>query len=382
ASNAVYGRMQEEFAAQGMDHYYLGTVEAEPSLEDLLEAVKAGSYTKVVLLPLMIVAGDHASNDMAGGEPDSWKSVFEAEGYAVTCILHGLGELPEIQEIFVDHARAAMENLPTDSSSAAGTDKTGADTGEASGESAVPPGLSPMFADALREGAWPIDVDSSSSMFRVTGCTLAASGGTMTAELAMGGTGYLYVYPGTAEEAASASPSDWIPFVETSDGVHTFTIPVSALDAEIPCAAYSKNREQWYDRTLVFRSASLPQDAMEAETIVSAESPGLADGAYTAEVTLNGGSGRAAVASPAAVTVQDGVCTAEIAWNSPNYDYMVIDGQRYEPVNAEGDSVFRIPVASFDRPLTVTADTTAMSQPHEIEYTLLFHASTIREAAR
>ncbi|MDO4268269.1 MAG: sirohydrochlorin cobaltochelatase [Eubacteriales bacterium] len=110
-SNAVYGRMQEKLAAAGYDNYYVGTVEAAPTLDDVLEAVKAGSYKKVVLEPLMIVAGDHANNDMAGDEDGSWKKAFEDAGYEVTCILRGLGELEPVQQLFVEHARAAMESL-------------------------------------------------------------------------------------------------------------------------------------------------------------------------------------------------------------------------------------------------------------------------------
>ena len=96
---------------KGCANYFVGTVEAEPSLEDLIEAVKAGEYKRVVLRPLMIVAGDHANNDMAGDEEDSWKSSFEAEGYEVECILHGLGELPAIQQLFAEHAQAAVDSL-------------------------------------------------------------------------------------------------------------------------------------------------------------------------------------------------------------------------------------------------------------------------------
>lgn len=110
-SNHVYSKMQEMLATAGYEHYYIGTVEAEPALEEVLAAVDGGDYEKVVLLPLMIVAGDHANNDMAGDEEDSWKSVFEKAGYEVTCVLRGLGESEAIQQIFVGHAQAAMDSL-------------------------------------------------------------------------------------------------------------------------------------------------------------------------------------------------------------------------------------------------------------------------------
>ncbi|MBR1931742.1 MAG: sirohydrochlorin cobaltochelatase [Lachnospiraceae bacterium] len=108
-SNGVYAKMQKLLTENGYDNYYIGTVEATPTVEDVLELVKAGEYTKVVLEPLMIVAGDHANNDMAGDEEDSWKSIFEAEGYEVECILRGLGEMPAIQEILAEHAQAAID---------------------------------------------------------------------------------------------------------------------------------------------------------------------------------------------------------------------------------------------------------------------------------
>ena len=108
ASNSVYAKMQTVLSEAGCEHYYIGTVEAEPSVEDVLESVKAGSYKRVVLRPLMIVAGDHANNDMAGDEADSWKSVFEAAGYEVSCVVEGLGQLPAIRQLIVEHAGEAL----------------------------------------------------------------------------------------------------------------------------------------------------------------------------------------------------------------------------------------------------------------------------------
>ena len=106
--NKIYAQMQEVLASKGADNYYVGTVEAEPSVDDVLEAIKDKGYTKVVLRDMMVVCGDHANNDMAGDEEDSWKSIFTAAGYDVTCVLQGLGEVPEIQQIYVEHAQAAV----------------------------------------------------------------------------------------------------------------------------------------------------------------------------------------------------------------------------------------------------------------------------------
>ena len=107
-SNGVYAKMQDILADKGMKNYYIGTVEAKPDLEDVLAGVAGGSYKKVVLEPLMVVAGDHANNDMAGDEEDSWKTIFENAGYEVECVLEGLGQLEGIQQLLVEHAKAVV----------------------------------------------------------------------------------------------------------------------------------------------------------------------------------------------------------------------------------------------------------------------------------
>ena len=259
ASNGVYAKMQSVLP----QNCYVGTVEAEPSLEDVLSAVRAGAYKRVVLQPLMLVAGDHANHDMAGDEPESWKSVFESAGYETVCVLRGLGELDAVQALFVEHARAAM-----DSGGLSAT--TGAE-----------------YVSALPDGTYRAQVESDSPMFRVTDCTLTVSGGTMTAVMTMGGTGYLYVYPGTAADAANAPESDYIPFVETPDGLHTFTTPVAALNTGVPCAAYSRNRAEWYDRTLTFRVAALPDGVQADETAAPPDSGALPDTVQAAALARN-----------------------------------------------------------------------------------------------
>ena len=109
-SNAVYAKMQEVLTADGFENYFVGTVEATPSLEDVMAAVGEGEYKRVVLMPLMVVAGDHANNDMAGDEEDSWKSQFEAKGYSVECVLEGLGQNEEIQQLYVEHLQKFVES--------------------------------------------------------------------------------------------------------------------------------------------------------------------------------------------------------------------------------------------------------------------------------
>lgn len=111
-SNSDYAKLQEILTADGFENYFIGTVEASPSVEDLLNTLNAsGKYKKVVLKPLMVVAGDHANNDMAGDEEDSWKSQFEAAGYEVNCIIEGLGQDEAIQNIYVKHTQAAIDGL-------------------------------------------------------------------------------------------------------------------------------------------------------------------------------------------------------------------------------------------------------------------------------
>lgn len=240
-------------------------------------------------------------------------------------------------------------------------------------------GMTPVLASELRDGVYQIQVDSSSSMFRIEACELTVNDGSMTADMKMGGTGYLKLYMGTGEEAAKAPEEKMIPFEEAADGSHHFTVPVEALDKELDCAAFSKKKEKWYDRVLVFRADSLPADALTDAAQVTAESLGLADGYYTVEVSMEGGSGRVSVESPAKLVVKDQKAVAEVVWSSPNYDYMKVGEEKFFPVNQGGEtSVFEIPVTVFDRKMAVAADTTAMSTPHEIEYTLLFDSSSIK----
>lgn len=110
-ANVIYSDFQQKLRAASHRNYYIGTVEADPTLEQLLEQVQSGgNYENVLLQPLMVVAGDHANNDMAGEEDDSWKSTFEKAGYDVTCIIKGLGELAGIRRIYVRHVKDCIES--------------------------------------------------------------------------------------------------------------------------------------------------------------------------------------------------------------------------------------------------------------------------------
>ena len=270
------------------------------------------------------------------------------------------------------------ETSPADSAAETEAQKIASADETVAYEEVLEDGMTPVYADMLLDGDYPVEMKSSSSMFSITDCILHVKDGTMTAEMFMSGTGYLYLYPSTAEEAVSHEESDYISYIENTDGVHVFTIPVQALDAEIPCSAYSKKKEKWYDRTLLIRADSLPDDAFAEARFAAVESLGLADGEYTIEVRLEGGSGKASVSSPAKLVISDGNASAEIIWSSNKYDYMLVNGEKFEPVSTEEYSVFEIPVSGFDYPMPVSADTTAMSQPYEIEYTLYFDSASVK----
>lgn len=122
----------------------------------------------------------------------------------------------------------------------------------------------------------------------------------------------------------------------------------------------------------------MEEGSMEEQEVSAVE---LEDGSYTVEVELEGGTGRASVTSPAELTVQDGEATARVEWSSSKYDYMVVGEEKYLPIQEEGNSTFEIPVLVFDEPMTVIADTTAMSVPHEVAYTLTFDSDSIVSGA-
>ena len=249
----------------------------------------------------------------------------------------------------------------------------------ASSEAASAAASSAAETAALPDGVYTADFETDSSMFHANeACdgkgTLTVENGQMTFHVSLASKKIVNLYPGKAADA-EANESDWLqPTTDTvtySDGtseeVYGFDIPVSALDTDFDLAILG-TKGKWYDHVVSVRNA--------AEKAADAEIP--ADGSYTCEVTLEGGSGRATVESPAALTVADGKMTATLVWSSPNYDYMIVDGEKYLPTNTEGNSTFEIPVSALDTALTVTADTVAMSTPHEIEYTLTFAADSLK----
>ena len=259
-------------------------------------------------------------------------------------------------------------------SSSSGAAGSAASSEAAASSVASSAAASESTAAALPDGLYTAEFDTDSSMFHANeACdgkgNLTVKDGVMTFHVSLVSKKIVNLYPGMAADAEDHK-TDWLlPTTDTvtytdgtSEEVYGYDIPVTALDEDFQLAILG-TKGKWYDHTVSVRNAQpLIQEA--------AETP--ADGEYSVSVTLEGGSGRATVESPAALTVADGKMTATIVWSSPNYDYMIVDGEKYLPTNTEGNSTFEIPVAALGTPLAVTADTVAMSTPHEIEYTLTF----------
>lgn len=254
-------------------------------------------------------------------------------------------------------------------------------------------------AEILEDGIYSAKFDTDSSMFHVNESkeglgTLTVKDGEMTIHVSLASKGILNLFPGIAEDAQKEGAQLLEPTTDKvtySDGyeeeVYGFDIPVPVLDEEFDVALIGK-KGKWYDHKV---SVSDPQriedmespgegkaEAGSSDEGVTAKELGIEDGIYEAEVTLKGGSGKSTVESPAVLTVKDQEVTAVIVWSSPNYDYMLVNDEKYTMTNTEGNSTFEIPVEAFDCELLVVADTVAMSEPHEIEYTLQFDSESLK----
>ena len=199
---------------------------------------------------------------------------------------------------------------------------------------------------------------------------LTVENGKMTIHVSLAGKGILNLYPGLAEDAQKEGAVLLEPTTDTvvySDGmeeeVYGFDIPVPAIGEEFDCALVGK-KGKWYDHKVMV------SDPVEGDDIHAGTEMNLENGEYNVELTLEGGSGKATVESPAKLVVENGEAKVTLIWSSPNYDYMIVDGEKLTPVNEEGNSTFEVPVKVLNEPFTVIGDTTAMSQPHEIEYKL------------
>lgn len=228
------------------------------------------------------------------------------------------------------------------------------------------PALAPRV---LPDGEYTADFQTDSSMFRVNeACNgkgaLTVKDGVQILHVSLRSQGIVNLYPGTAEQAQQPG-AVWLEHtvdtVTYSDGlseeVFGFDIPVPSVGEEFDLALIG-TKGVWYDHK------------------VSVRNPVPQAGSYTCEVELSGGSGRASVASPAELVSDGETLTATMVWSSPNYEYMIVDGTQYDPVQTEGNSTFRIPV-TLDEDLPVSASTVAMGTPHLVEYTLHFDSTTL-----
>lgn len=239
---------------------------------------------------------------------------------------------------------------------------------------------------ALADGIYTAEFHTDSSMFHVNETcdgkgTLTVKDGEMVIHISLTSKNIVNLYPGLAEDAQKEGAQLLEPTVDTvtyddgmSEEVNGFDVPVPALDEEFDLALIG-TKGVWYDHKVSVTNATPAADDTADKNGAAVQ---LEDGSYTMDVTFEGGSGKAYIESPTAVTVAGDQITATVTWSSPNYDYMIVDGEKYLPVNTEGNSVFEIPVAAFDEPLTVIGDTVAMSTPHEIEYTLTFLSDTAK----
>ena len=241
----------------------------------------------------------------------------------------------------------------------------------------------------LPDGVYTAEFSTDSSMFHVSeACdgkgTLTVKDGVMTIHISLGSKKILNLYPGLAEDAAKDGAVLLEPTTDTvtySDGmteeVYGFDVPVPVIGEEFDLALIG-TKGKWYDHKVKV-SDPVVEDSQEAAN-GSFDMSTLADGSYTIELTMEGGSGRASIQSPAQITAAGGAVTATLEWSSPNYDYMLVNGEKYLPVNTEGNSVFEVPVEALDAPLAMIGDTVAMSTPHEVEYTVTFHSDTLQSA--
>ena len=237
----------------------------------------------------------------------------------------------------------------------------------------------------LPDGVYTAEFSTDSSMFHVSeACdgkgTLTVKDGVMTIHISLGSKKILNLYPGLAEDAAKDGAVLLEPTTDTvtySDGmteeVYGFDVPVPVIGEEFDLALIG-TKGKWYDHKVKV-SDPVAEGAADTFDLSTVE-----DGSYTIELTMEGGSGRASIQSPAQLAIADGAATATLEWSSPNYDYMLVNGEKYLPVNTEGNSVFEVPVEALDVPLTMIGDTVAMSTPHEVEYTVTFHSETLESA--
>lgn len=238
-----YSQMQNQMNALEYDNVFIGTVEGEPedtACEAVIEKIQKAGYKKVILRPLMVVAGDHANNDMAGDDDDSWKSQFEASGVfdSIETQIAGLGQIPVIQDLYVSHTHAAMEELGT--SAASNSDTTDA---------------------VLEDGTYEVEFKTDSGMFHVNEANdgkgvLTVKDGQMSIHISLTSKNIVNLFVGKAADAKKDGAELLQPTTDTvtyDDGtteeVNGFDVPVKALDKDFDLALIG-TKGKWYDHTV------------------------------------------------------------------------------------------------------------------------------------
>ena len=272
---------------------------------------------------------------------------------------------------------ACGQTAPAETTAAPETTETVAETGAETTEKAADPETTEAVCP-LEDGVYTAEFDTDSSMFHANETcdgkgTLTVQDGKMTIHVSLASRSIVNLFPGIAEDAKKEGAELLQPTedeVTYSDGltetVYGFDIPVPYLDQEFDLALIGK-KGVWYDHKV---SVSNPEPKV---TPVS----DLADGSYAVCGTLEGGTGKTTLVNPTQLTVTNGQGVATVVLSSSKYDYMIVDGVKYEPVTTEGGSTFEIPVTGLDVKIPVVADTVAMSEPHEIEYTILLDSATL-----
>ncbi len=255
-ANITYDQMQTEMENLGYDNVFIGTVEGEPEDTEctvVIDKVHDAGYTTVVLRPLMVVAGDHANNDMAGDDEDSWKSQFEDSGYfdSIETQIAGLGRLPAVEDKYIAHTEEALNNAGIAIEAA----EAAKDTDDA--------------ASTLEDGVYTVTFDTDSSMFHANESTdgrvtLTVENGVMTVHVPLVSKNIVNLYYGMADDAQAEGAELIEPVEETvtySDGtseeVYAFDIPVPALNEEYDVALIG-TKGTWYDHKV---SVSDPEPA-------------------------------------------------------------------------------------------------------------------------
>ncbi|MBR4733092.1 MAG: sirohydrochlorin cobaltochelatase [Lachnospiraceae bacterium] len=369
SAKITYSQMQTQMNELGYNNVFIGTVEGEPedtSCEAVIEKVAERKFPKVILRPLMVVAGDHANNDMAGEDEDSWLSMFTAseEFEGIDVQIAGLGRIPEVQAIYVRHAAEAIELANS---------LEGQSTETATG----------LTEAELKEGVtYLAKFSTDSGMFKTNeACegkgTLTIKDGKMTLHITMPSKNTVKLFQGLVADLKGLGDAIILPSIDEvtySDGekeeVYGFDVPVPALNQEFDLALVG-TKGTWYDHKVSV--SEVTEGNLNGVVSVKTAAASLADGEYVATVTVTGGSGKATIENPVKIVVKDAKIYAQLTWSSKNYDYMIVDGEKYLNEAAEGEnSKFTIPVKSLGEELNVIGDTIAMGTPHEIEYSVKF----------